>query len=122
MKNAYRTGDELSLRLNAQELARTCPSVLDLLNPRPAVSTQYEALKTVLSFQVAPPHYQEDLLICLGLTGGATTIHTLYQSALRLARGVIRLLQAHPAALPADTQPNIPRHLADGSLLRYLEQ
>ncbi|HEY7126620.1 MAG TPA: nucleotidyltransferase domain-containing protein [Ktedonobacterales bacterium] len=122
VKNAYLTGDELCLRLAAHNLAELCPSLLGPMNQVEPVSTQCEALKTMLSFSVAPSHYREDMLICLGLSGSATTIADVYKSALRLARGTLALVQANPLAITPETSPYIAQYLEDGSLLQYLEQ
>jgi predicted nucleotidyltransferase len=122
VKNAYLAGDEPGLRLAAHNLAYLCPSLLISLNAVAPVTNQNEALKAILSFPVAPPHYREDMLVCLGFAGSATSITDVYTSALRLARGVIRLIQSNPAAIAADGTPNIPLYLADGSIQRYLEQ
>lgn len=122
VKNALIASDELPLRLAAQQMAALCPSLLIPLNTPAPVRTPSEALKTILAFPLAPPHYREDMLICLGFADSATSISDVYTSALRLARGTIRLLQADPTAIPADAAPNIPLYLSDGSLLHYLEQ
>lgn len=124
VKNAYVAGDGLCLRLAAHHLAELCPSLLGPMNTVAPVSTQCEALKTALSFTVAPQHYREDMLICLGLVGSATTMRDVYQSAMRLAHGTLALVQAHPDTITADENiaPYLAQYLVDGSLLRYLEQ
>jgi phosphoribosyl-AMP cyclohydrolase len=123
VKNAYLAGDDLCLRLAAQHLAEFCTSLLAPINHVEPVSTQCEALKVILSLPLAPPHYREDMLTCLGLSGAATSIADVHQSALRLARGTLRLVQANPlVAITQATSPYIAEYLADGSLLRYLEQ
>jgi len=115
-------GDELCLRLAAQKLASVCPSLLGPLNELPTVSNPCEALRTVLGFSIAPAHYREDMLVCFGFSGGTTESKDVHQSALRLAKGVMELLQASPAGRAADPTPHIERYLTDGSLQRYLEQ
>ena len=122
VKNAYAVGDELSLRLAAHHLAELCPSLLGPMNSVVPVSTQSEALKTILSFSVAPPHYREDMLICLGFAGHATTMQDVYQSTLRLARSTLAMVRADPVAIDTDTAPYIAQYVEYGSLLRYLEQ
>ena len=122
VKNAYLVGDEVCLRLAAQKLASVCPSLLAPLNELPPVSNPCEALRTVLGFSIAPTHYREDMLVCFGLSSGATKSKDVYQSALRLAKGVMELLQASPAGRAIDPTPYIERYLTDGSLQRYLEQ
>lgn len=122
VKNAYVAGDELSLRLAAHHLAELCPSLLGPMNTAAPVSTQSEALKTILNFSVAPPYYREDMLICLGFAGHATTMTDVYQCALRLARGTLAKVRANPVAIGAGTAPYIAQYIENGSLLRYLEQ
>ena len=122
VKNAYLVGDELCLRLAAQKLVSVCPSLLGPLNELPPVSNRCEALRTILGFPIAPAHYREDMLVCFGFSGGATESKDVYQSALRLAKGVMELLQASPAGRAIDPTPHIERYLTDGSLQRYLEQ
>ncbi len=104
-----------------------CTSRLDLNpgangNELSPVSNPCEALRTVLGFSIAPTHYREDMLVCFGFSGGATGSKDVYQSALRLAKGVMELLQASPASRAVDPTPHIERYLTDGSLKRYLEQ
>jgi hypothetical protein len=62
------------------------------------------------------------MLVCFGFSGGATGSKDVYQSALRLAKGVLDLLQASPAGRAVDPTPHIERYLTDGSLQRYVEQ
>jgi hypothetical protein len=61
------------------------------------------------------------MLVCLGFAGQATTMRHVYQSVLRLARGVFDLLQSQPEAI-LDDSPNIPRYIKDGTIKRYLSQ
>ena len=46
--NAWHRGDELGLRLAAQDLARSCPSLLWPLNPHPPVGSRHAALRAAL--------------------------------------------------------------------------
>jgi Aminoglycoside adenyltransferase C-terminal domain/Nucleotidyltransferase domain len=120
--NAWRRGDELGLRLAAQDLARSCPSLLQPLNPHPPVGSRHAALLTALDFAVVPPGYHDDLLVCLGLAGRPTSAEEVHAAACRLATGVVELLQSHAGRFA----PLLPRplagSLADGSLRRYLAQ
>ena len=59
--NAYRRGDELGLRLAAQDLARSCPSLLQPLNPHPGVGSRHAAPLAALGFAVVPPGYHEEI-------------------------------------------------------------
>ena len=120
--NAWRRGDELDLRLAAQDLARSCPSLLWPLNPHPPVGSRHAALLMALDFTVVPPGYHDDLLVCLGLAGRPTSAEEVHAAACHLATGVVELLQSHAGRFI----PLLPRPLAaaltDGSLRRYLAQ
>jgi predicted nucleotidyltransferase len=104
--NARRAGDELGLRLAAQDLARSCPALLHPVNKVSPVHSRRAALRAATEMAVAPPTYQEDLLACLGLTAGPTTAAQVYTAAGRIALGVLDILAAHDATyaplLPAD--------------------
>jgi Nucleotidyltransferase domain len=76
--NAWRRGDELGLRLAAQDLARSCPSLLQPLNPHPPVGSRHAALLTALDFAVVPPGYHDDLVVCLGLAGRPTSAEEVH--------------------------------------------
>ena len=121
LANARRRGDELALRLAAQDLARSCPTLLQPLNPHPPVASRHEALLAALEAAVAPPGYRDDLLVCLGL-GRPTGAEQVHAAAARLAAGVVALLEAH-----ADTYAPLLSHpqatsLGDGSLRAYVAQ
>jgi phosphoribosyl-AMP cyclohydrolase len=116
VKNAHAAGDELALRLAAQDLARLCPSVLQPINTVPEVRTRPEALRVALDLAVAPAGYREDMLVCLGLTGRQISTDRVRESALHLAVGVVDLLAAYGG------EPQLPLYLRDGRLRRYLEQ
>jgi phosphoribosyl-AMP cyclohydrolase len=97
LANARRRGDELTLRLAAQDLARSCPTLLQPLNPHPPVASRQEALLAALEAAVAPPGYRDDLLVCLGLAGRPSGAEQVHATAARLAAGVVALLEAHAA-------------------------
>lgn len=122
VKNAYLQGDELALRLAAQGLAQLSPSLLRLINPPVHPETHGQALLAVLDFPVAPPGYHEDMLICLGLTGQATTAAGIYAAAYRIATGVVALLRPHADQLASSLESDLPRILSAGTLQRFLEQ
>ncbi len=122
VKNARLSGHELALRLAAQDLARLCPSLLGRVNsPKPA-RHPVEALETALGLPVAPPHYREDMLACLGLSGRAVPESELYERAMRLATGTLDLLRPLADELAGEVEPYLPAYLQDGTLRRYLLQ
>jgi hypothetical protein len=120
--NAWRRGDELGLRLAAQDLARSCPALLQPLNPPPPVGSRHAALLAALDFAVVPPGYHDDLLVCLGLAGRLTSAEEVHTAACRLATGVVELLQSHVARFTRLLPEPLAGSLADGSLRRYLAQ
>jgi len=120
VRNAAARGDELGLRLAAQDMAARCPSVLALLNPPVLADTRRAALAAALALPVAPPGYRDDLLVCLGLSGRATTAADIHGAALRLARGTVALLEANLHAARGQVEPGLPEALADGRLKRLL--
>lgn len=122
VKNAALVGGELCVRLAARDLADYCPAILAPLNPAVEVRSRCEALWAALSLPMAPARYREDLLVCAGLSGRATTAREVYESAARLVTGVIELLQSHAARLSTELQPELPRYLANGTLHRYVTQ
>ncbi len=122
VKNARAAGDELALRLAAQELAHLCPSLLRLINRETRVGSRLEALRAVLDLPASPPGYREDMLLCLGLSGRASMLEEVYDAARRLALGVLELLHLHSKRLASEIQPYLPEYLADGALQRYAAQ
>lgn len=121
VRNAAARGDELGLRLAAQDLALRCPALLAQAAPPLVVDTRRAALQAAVDLPGAPAGYREDLLACLGLSGAATTPQELHDRALRLAHGVLAALRAGPAPL-GPLEPGLPEALADGRLLRLLTQ
>ncbi|MGH2558836.1 MAG: nucleotidyltransferase domain-containing protein [Thermomicrobiales bacterium] len=120
--HAHETGDELTLRLTAQTLARLCPSALCLINPAIRAGAYPEAIRFALGLPVAPPGYREDMLICLGLSGRASSAGDILYAATRLVAGTLDLLQPHAERLAAELQPGLGEALADGTLRRYVDQ
>jgi phosphoribosyl-AMP cyclohydrolase len=122
VRNAAARGDELGLRLAAQDMAFRCPALLALLNPPVLVDTRRAALQAALELPVGPPGYRDDMLLCLGLSGRAATAREVHDGALRLAAGVISALQTRPGLVEERAEPGLPEALADGRLLRLLTQ
>jgi phosphoribosyl-AMP cyclohydrolase len=122
--HAQARDDELALRLAAQDLARSCPSLLRPLNPDPwpPVASRHAALLAALGVEVAPSGYRDDLLTCLGLApdpGGAEQVRA---AAYRLATGMVRLLESHRDTYTRVLPPELSAALADGSLRRHTDQ
>jgi phosphoribosyl-AMP cyclohydrolase len=120
--NAQRRGDELALRLAAQDLARSCPALLQPVNPHPRVASRHAALLAALEAEVAPSEYRDDLLVCLGLSGRPTTPEQVHTAACRLATGVVDLLAAHASTFTQVLPPQLAASLTDGTLRRYVAQ
>lgn len=122
VRNAAIRGDELGVRLAAQDLALRCPALLGLLHPPAPSHTRREALQTALDLPGAPPGYREDLLDCLGLSGQAGAAQHIHDAALRLAHTVLDRLRQRPELLEGRVEPGLPEALADGRLQRLLDQ
>lgn len=120
VRNAYADGDDLGVRLAAQDLALRCPAVLGMLEPPPPAGTRREALQRALDLAGAPPGYREHLLLCLGLSGQASTMADLHTAALQLATGILDRLRPHSARLAGLVEPGLPEALADGRLHHLL--
>ncbi|WP_165606021.1 GNAT family N-acetyltransferase [Mycolicibacterium mucogenicum] len=129
VRNSWVAGDELGVRLAAQAAARLSPSVLAVVNPgypaEPVVSAR-AAIDAALAFPVAPQGYREDLLLCLGLSGGPSTVADVTAAAERLVMGTVSLLRDHRAWSPDPDDPRfeigLDEALADGTLSSYLGQ
>lgn len=122
VRNAAARGDDLGVRLGAQDMALRCPAVLGLLNPPALVDTRRAALQAALDMPVAPASYREDMLTCLGMSGRATTAQDVHDAALRLAGGILGMLRAQPDVVAGRVEPGLPEALAEGRLLRLLTQ
>ncbi|MGH2409197.1 MAG: nucleotidyltransferase domain-containing protein [Chloroflexota bacterium] len=122
VKNAFAAGNDLALRLAAQDLARWAPSLLRLLNPSVTVGSRAAALRAILDFPVVPPGYRQDMLVCLGLSGQAVPAEELHERASRLAVGIIDLLAPRVEEFAGQLEPDLPRYLRDGRLRPYLRQ
>jgi phosphoribosyl-AMP cyclohydrolase len=116
------TLDDLALRLAAQGMAQLCPSLLRPVNPDVSPTHRHEALLSALAFPVAPTGYRDDLLLCLGLSGRASTAREVHDAARRLLTGILALLREHPACLEGQLPPDLYGYLMDGTLERYVAQ
>jgi len=122
VRNALRLGDDLALRLSAQGMAQLCPSLLRPLNPDVAPTHRYDALRAALAFPVAPAGYRDDLLLCLGLSGRASTALEVHDAARRLLTGILALLRDHGSCLEGQLPPDLYGYLMDGTVERYVAQ
>jgi Nucleotidyltransferase domain len=120
--NAARAGDELALRLAAHDLVDECVSVVARLSSPHPVATRLEALRAALALPSVPEGYADDVLVCLGFTGRATSAEEVRASVMRLAEGVVQLLASAGRDALDEQSPEFPRYVADGSLLRYVRQ
>ncbi len=123
-RNAYRRGDDLTLRLAVQDLAWLCPTLLVHLNlPLSELpGTRTEALRAALELAVVPEGYRDDLLLCLGLTGTPSTPDSLLAACEHLVRGTLDLLESNADTFLPLLPPNLPQQLSGGVLRRYLAQ
>jgi phosphoribosyl-AMP cyclohydrolase len=122
VRNAHARGDELGARVGAQGVALRCPAVLGLLSPTAVVDSPLAALRTALDMPLAPAGYRDDMLVCLGMSGRATSAADVHDAALRLALGVLALLREHGPPLGGRVEPGLPEALADGRLVRLMTQ
>jgi phosphoribosyl-AMP cyclohydrolase len=122
VRNALLRDDDLTVRLAAQGLARLCPSLLRPINPDVRPTHRHEALLAALEFPVAPDGYRNDLLLCLGLTGCASTAQDVHDAARRLTLGILALLRAHADRVADELPPDLRGYLMDGTLERYVAQ
>jgi len=120
-RNARLRGDEMALRLAVQEIAQLCPGLLAPLNPAASPGTRPEALKAALDLAVAPEGYRQDMLLCLGLSGVASTVDEILTAGERLVFGILSLLEANADTFSPLLPPYLPELVASGLLRRYLE-
>ena len=71
--NAHARRDGIGLRQAAQSTARYAPTLIRPLNPEAWADSPRSALATVLDFDIVPPGYREDMLMCLGMSDRAVT-------------------------------------------------
>ena len=115
-RRALHQADERAVRLFAQIAASHAPRCLAQINPPQVVENPREALDAVLALPVAPPHFAQNLLVCLGLEQAAAT--QVADAALQLAEELFAFLRERAQCI--DPQPDIARYLADGTLERAL--
>lgn len=121
-RNARLRDDEVAVRLAFQEIAQLCPSLLAPLNEPADPGTRPHALKAALDLAVVPPGYRDDMLLCLGLSGQASTEDEVLTAGTRLVMGTLALLEANADMICPDLAPHWPELLTSGLLRRYLEQ
>jgi phosphoribosyl-AMP cyclohydrolase len=120
-RNARLRDDEVSLRLAVQEIAQLCPAILVPLNEPAFPGTRPEALRAALDL-VVPPGYRDDMLLCLGLSGQASTADEVLAAGTRLVRGTIALLTRYADTVGPLQASYLGILLANGALRRYLDQ
>lgn len=118
MRRHHRSADQLGVRLEAQAAARFAAPTVAALNPAPAVTTPRAALECLLALSIVPPHWPEDMVAALGLSGAA--VEQVASQAERLVTGTLQLArEVNPSV---DEQPDIQQYLRDGTLLRMLTE
>lgn len=120
--NALVRDDDMAMRLAAAKLARLCPGLLRPLNPEVLPSNRREAMHAILGLPVAPEGYRDDLLVCMGLSGSATSMSGLHDAARRLTFGIIALLRDHADTFAVLLPADLFGYLCDGTLERYIRQ
>lgn len=116
LRRAYADGESMLVRWRARQAATLAPGLLQGLNERVTIRDGPGALAAALGFEVAPEHYRDDLVVCLGLV--STDDGEVFEAALRLARELLAFVRERKP--DADPQPDIARYLADGTLERHL--
>ena len=117
-KKSARRGDEEGLRLFAQLAASLAPRALLPVNEPRVVTDRRDALEAALSLPEAPPNYRRDVTICLGLA--AVPALEVREAITRLALEVFAFLRER--APGGDSQPDIARYLADGTLEEHVQR
>lgn len=121
-RNARMRGDEVALRLAVQQIAQLCPALLVPLNEPAFPGTRPEAINSALDLTVVSPGYRDDMLLCLGLSGQASTVDEVLAAGTRLVLGTVALLEENLDVYAPVLPPSLPQLLADGTLRRYLNQ
>jgi phosphoribosyl-AMP cyclohydrolase len=110
-------GDELGMRWFAQQTASLAPLLLRPLNAERCVRDSRDALDAALALDVSPPHYRDDMVICLGLAeASAEQVRT---AVVRLGKEMLAFLREH--APDIDPQPELRELLLAGTLERHLD-
>ncbi len=115
-RRAITTDDWLGARFHAHSMAMLTPRLLIPLNPERRVTDRRDALDAALSLPIAPEHYREDLIACLGLT--ALPDCAFANAAKRLPEVMLAFLRERAPEI--DQQPWLARYLRDGTLERHL--
>lgn len=119
-RNAHLRGDELACRIACQELAELCPTLLSPLNELVRPATRPAALTAALDLAIAPAGYRDDMLLCLGLSGRASTADDVLAAAERLVSGTLSLLRERIDRVGHLLPSDLGGYLVDGTLERYL--
>lgn len=110
-------GDEIGARLEAQSAARfAAPTVCALNDPQPVADAR-DAMASIIALPIAPPTWQVDLPVAMGLR--AATMEEVVGAAIRLVSGTLRLARERNPGV--DRQPGIQECLVDGTLERLLK-
>lgn len=120
-RNAYLRGEELTCRVACQELAGLCPTLLIPLNESVRPPSRPAALKAALDLAIAPAGYRDDMLLCLGLHGAASTADEVLAAAERLVVRTLALLRERIDTVRHLLPLDLAGYLADGTLERYLQ-
>ena len=121
-RNAHLRDDGLSCRVACRELAELCPTLLVPLNALARPATRPAALKAALELAIAPAGYRDDMLLCLGLSGQASTANDVLAAAERLVSGTVSLLRDQIESVAHLLPSDLAGDLADGTLQQYLER
>lgn len=122
LRNAYAEGDELGVRLAAQGIGSRSPALLAVVTAITEVQTPLQALRAALDLPIDIPGYREDVLLCLGLSGQATSMDDVYASGMRLACAILEFLRPHADTLQGFVEPDLDRYLTQGWLMRLVTQ
>lgn len=114
---ALRADDPVAPRLAARSAAHEAPALLRDLNAPERVSGPAGAVRAALGYATAPPGWRDDLAMAWGLTPGHD--REVRDAVERLARGTLALLRERRSTV-GDAQPELTRHLHDGTLERHL--
>lgn len=115
-------GVRVSRRRFGKHRPRLCPALLAPLNASTQPGTRPKALKAALDLTVAPDGYHDDMLLCLGLNGQASTVDDALAAGPRLVQGTLALLEANADVMCPLLAPHWPELVTSGRLRRCLEQ
>jgi phosphoribosyl-AMP cyclohydrolase len=122
MTNAWSQRNDLAIRLAGHKLGLLCPGLLRPMNPDVQPSNRRAAMLAALNFPVAPEGYREDLLLCLGHSGRASTLQDIHNAGRRLTFGIIAMVHAQAEVFEGLLPDDLHRYLLDGTLERYIRQ